>query len=85
MLVKKYNCETRKYEDYNIPDHWNTPLMSNNMKLLINCANCGRLIELGKGYVSRKIHNELGFGYSVCDKCYAKECEEFKKYVKNKY
>jgi len=30
----------------------------------------------GDGYTSKTIHNSVGFGYPVCEKCYNKELEE---------
>lgn len=30
----------------------------------------------GEGYTSRLIHNDLGFGYAVCPRCYEAEFRE---------
>ena len=47
---------------------------SSDMDKLIACASCGKTITFGEGYTSRKITNNVGFGYCVCEQCYEKEC-----------
>jgi hypothetical protein len=50
------------------------------METLVNCASCGKKKEFGSMYTSQQIHNDMGFGYSVCEECYKKECELRKQY-----
>lgn len=33
-------------------------------------------LAFGEGYTSRLIHNDLGFGYAVCPRCYEAEFRE---------
>ena len=73
MILQKWNGKEHKYEDYEIPDEWNVKTYSRNMKERINCAQCGKEINFGDCYTSLEIHTEIGFGYAVCEKCYAKE------------
>lgn len=35
-----------------------------------------RMLAFGESYTSRLIHNELGFGYAVCPRCYESEFRE---------
>lgn len=43
---------------------------------MIDCAECGCELAFGESYTSRLIHNELGFGYAVCARCYEAEFRE---------
>ena len=71
--ASKWNFKEQKYEDYELPE--NCPLVCHDMEKIINCANCREKFKLGECYCSKTIHNELGFGYPVCEKCYNKELE----------
>jgi hypothetical protein len=73
MVVGKWNYEARDYDPYTIPDDWHTPLLSNDMDEVINCASCGKRVRFGECYTSKVIHAKLGFGYSVCSECHDKE------------
>ena len=46
------------------------------MEEIVNCAECGKEIDFGSCYTSRKIHTKGGFGFSVCGDCYEKEWQE---------
>lgn len=70
MVVNKYNFATKEYEKVDIPNNWHTPLYTKNLKEIINYISCGTKIEYGSGYTSMKYHNNAGFGYCVCHKCY---------------
>lgn len=74
--MKRWNPKKRKYEEYNIPSTWHTPLYSENMDEIVNCARCGSQLAYGNCYTSKQIHNEFGLGYPVCEKCYEKELRE---------
>lgn len=73
MILQKWNCKKHEYEDYEIPDNWNVKTYSRDMKEKINCAQCGRKIAIGDSYTSLEVHTNIGLGYAVCEKCYAKE------------
>lgn len=73
MKAYKWDFVNHRYHDYEIPDHYNTPLYTNDMEEVVNCAGCGARIKYGQCYTSMKIHNHVGLGYPVCDECYQKE------------
>ena len=75
-VMQKWNPKTHQYEEYEVPNNWNTPIYSDNMQELVNCARCGRELTYGKCYTSKQIHNFIGFGYPVCAECYEQEREE---------
>lgn len=72
--MMKWNFITHKYENYSVPSNWHTPLIAE-MDEIINCAGCGKEIVYGYSYVSMAIHNEIGFGYPICESCMRKELE----------
>lgn len=74
----KWNFEEQEYEEYELPN--NCPLVCYDMEKIINCADCKKEFQYGKGYSSKSIHNEYGFGYPVCEECYTKELENERKY-----
>lgn len=73
MKAFKWNFKEQKYEDYELPE--NCPLVCHDMEKIINCANCREKFKFGECYCSKIIHNEIGFGFPVCEKCYNKELE----------
>lgn len=75
-VMQKWNPKTHQYEEYEVPNNWNTPLYTDNMQELVNCARCGKEIHYGESYTSLQIHNNLGLAYSVCRECYEQEWEE---------
>jgi hypothetical protein len=80
MIIQKWNEKIKDYEDYEIPDNWHTPLISDNMDEIINCVNCGDKIKFGNGYTSQRYHNKNGIGYYECEECYF---DYLPKYVKS--
>lgn len=52
------------------------------MKTKVECPACGKMIAFGDGYASGQYHTDLGFGYTVCSKCYGKELQEALKRLK---
>ncbi len=76
--ASKWNFKEQKYEDYELPE--NCPLVCYDMEKIINCADCKKEFQYRKGYSSKAIHNEYGFGYPVCEECYKKELENERKY-----
>lgn len=73
MKLNKWNYQLRSYEDYEVPDDWYLPLLSDDMEEKINCAKCGAFIKFGDSYTSSEIHTAMGFGYYVCEKCHEEE------------
>ena len=84
MILKKWNYETHKYDDTEIPDKWNVSLYEIEMDTKINCPHCGKEFDYGDGYTSLEFHNWVGLGFSVCEECYEKEWERRRKYRGNK-
>ena len=74
--MRKWNPKTHKYEPYEIPSHWFTPVYSYDMDVVVNCAQCGKKLPYWESHVSRQIHNSLDLGYPVCPTCHAKEYRE---------
>lgn len=73
MKLNKWNYETHKYDPYLVPEDWIIKMISDNMDEFINCAACGKDVKYGLTYTSLEIHDKVGFGYPVCDKCYQQE------------
>ena len=71
--LRRWNYNTKVYDDYTVPDDWSLPMFSDNMGEKINCANCGKEMTFGEGYTSMEIHTHRGFGYYVCESCYQDE------------
>ena len=46
------------------------------MTTVVDCAECGCELAFGESYTSRLTHNDLGFGYAVCPRCYEAEFRE---------
>lgn len=80
MLLKIWNYERHKYEKYRVPNEWNVKIYADNMEEIINCAHCGKKIKAGDSYTSYEIHNEVGIGYGVCEKCFNIEMLRKNKY-----
>lgn len=73
VMLRKWNYEKHKYEAHYVPVNWNVKIYADNMEEIINCAHCGKKIKAGDSYISYEIHNEVGIGYGVCEKCFNKE------------
>lgn len=82
MIIQKWDEITQKYEDYSIPNSWNTPLFSDDMNKIINCVNCGKQIKFGNGYTSHRYHNKNGIGFYECEECYN---DYLPQYIKSKH
>ena len=78
-VVNKWNFKLHMYEDAQIDDKCS--MFETDMDKIIKCANCNSDVAFGETYTSRQYHNDTGFGYAVCEKCYQKE---WKLYQKNK-
>ena len=70
MILRKWNYSKHDYEPYEVPDDWNVKAYSGDMSEIVNCPHCGKRVQVGETYASREIHNDVGFGYSVCRDCY---------------
>lgn len=75
--MQKWNLKEQKYYPYTPPvPLGNYPLVCFDMTTIVNCAECGKKIQYGKGYTSRFIHTSGGMGYCVCESCYRKELQK---------
>lgn len=73
MILKRWNRQTRDYDDYEVPDDRRCTTLCFDMDSVVDCASCGEAHAYGSMYTSFEIHTPSGFGYAVCEKCY---CEE---------
>ncbi len=79
MILRKWDYRAHAYRAFQSPAV-KPALYSEDMELLVDCANCGKELPFGDCYTSKTIHTEIGFGYGVCEDCYAKEIKEYKKW-----
>ena len=63
-----------EYRDWHVPD--GASVSAADFSTAVECAECGCWLAFGESYTSRLIHNELGFGYAVCPRCYEDEFRE---------
>ena len=69
-MTKKWDFFNHEYEEVeNTPG---IPLVAD-LDEYIQCANCHDPLLYGDSYTSKQWHNEVGLGYSVCEKCYNEE------------
>lgn len=73
MILQKWDCGTRRYYPYEVPDDWDPRCGGSSMAEIISCASCGKRLPYGETYTSLEIHTKLGFGYGVCQGCFDKE------------
>lgn len=71
--IGRWCYSTHSYEPYFVPPNWKIVLYTDNMDEPINCTSCGKPMTYGQGYTSRELHSPVGFGYPVCESCYAEE------------
>lgn len=69
----KRDPDKKEYKPYSVPRDWKCPIYTDDMDLEINCTSCWKETTFGVCYTSRQIHNEMWFGYPVCEECYNKE------------
>ena len=70
-MAQKWNYKTHLYEPYTLP--LNSTMFQNEMNTVVACAGCGCQMKYGDSYTSLEIHNSMGMGYAVCEKCYDDE------------
>lgn len=75
MTVYKWDFVKRKYDEYQ-KDVSESPTLCIEMARFVRCINCGRKIQYGDTYTSRRWHTKNGFGYPVCRDCYDREWKE---------
>lgn len=75
MILSKWNFKTCVYEPYDSPAGI-VSVFEEDLSAPCDCANCGKRMTFGEGYTSLTIHNDIGFGYPVCDECYEKEQQD---------
>ena len=73
MTAQKWNYKTHEYEPYELP--LNATLFEYDLGNIVACARCGSQMIYGNSYTSLEIHNSIGIGYAVCEKCYDDEWE----------
>jgi hypothetical protein len=76
-VAKKWNRDTEKYEDYELPK--GACAYCTDMDKKVPCASCGKKIKYGNAYTSSVIYGDTGiFGFAVCEKCKDLEDEYYK-------
>lgn len=68
------DAERSEYRDWRVPD--GASVSADDFSTVVDCAECGCQLAFGESYTSRLIHNDLGFGYAVCPRCYEAEFRE---------
>lgn len=77
--IMKWDYATHSYYDCIFPKDWNVKLYCESFDEIISCAGCGKKLCYGDCYTSKEIHNSIGLGYPVCEECYSKEIERWRK------
>lgn len=81
--LPRWNYEKHIYEPYPVSD--NVAMYREDFDSLVDCCECGKEVKFGDCYTSLRIHNYMGLGYAVCEKCYEKEWEERRKHRDDQY
>jgi len=76
MKAQKWNHKKRDYDPYELPE--GCYLYHPDLKRKVACAQCGTVKEFGVMYTSKEVHNHMGLGYPVCEKCYQLEVKRDK-------
>ena len=71
--MRKYNHETKKYEEYSAPENWKVGQYALDQDEFSDCACCGKTLKISQKYRSLEIHNEQGQEYAVCKRCFKEE------------
>lgn len=76
---KRWNYHAHKYDTIYLPEEWYVSCFEgDDMDVMVNCPHCGKELRFGETYTSREIQTQNGFGYGVCEECYAYEWERQK-------
>ena len=76
--MKKWNFQTRRYENYSVPEDWKVSMYETDMDKQINCAECGKPMKYGESLTSQRIYDDAGlFGYAVCLHCHESGLKEW--------
>lgn len=74
MKVNRWNYKTHSYDEFEIDtDFFKVGIWFNNINEEINCVCCKRPVRYGDTYTSLEWHDNIGFGYCVCEECYDRE------------
>lgn len=77
--VNKWIPSEYRYVEIELPAEWNVIVSSDDMEVMANCAQCGKLMTFGECYTSLELHTNEGWGYAVCEDCYTEEIERREK------
>lgn len=77
-MLPRWNYEKHRYEPWQLSP--TAALHKEDLEEIVDCCECGRQVKFGDCYTSLRVHNPIGLGYAVCEKCYEKEWEERRKY-----
>lgn len=76
--IIKWNFKLHKYQDAEIDDRCS--MYEDDMEAIVRCPNCNKDVAFGETYTSRQYHNDIGFGYAICEECHRKELRKIEKY-----
>lgn len=71
--MRKWNCEKKVFEDYEVPSNWAVGIYSHDSDKLTDCAKCGKTLKFSQRYRSLEIMDENGREYGVCKGCFKEE------------
>lgn len=71
MKAHKWDFSRREYEVVDIPDTCST--YKDDFDAEVTCPGCGRQVRFADTYTSRRFHDQVGFGYGVCEGCHGQE------------
>ena len=81
MKVQKWDFEKHKYErvENKYVEAYVEAITFGDIDFeeAIQCANCGKEMQLGESIVSDQWHDFTGFGYPVCESCSNAEWEKW--------
>lgn len=72
-MAQKWNWKTHQYEPYTLP--LNATMFSFDLEQMVACAGCGSYLKYRETFTSLEIHDSIGLGYVVCEKCHNEEWE----------
>lgn len=71
--LRKWNHKTHSYKEFKVPEDGVFQVYSDDLNQVVNCCQCFKKLLRGNAYTSKEVHNHIGLGYPVCEKCYMEE------------
>jgi len=77
LIISKWDFEKHEYEQVENPYASTITFDADDDQEEIQCANCGKRILRGESMVSKQWHDNIGFGYPVCEECHIAEWDKW--------